>query len=73
MSDVHVLPIGDLVDHDDRPDCWCQPELTAVCPECEDEDQPGDCWRCGGRGLVPAESSPGAPRVVIHNAVDGRE
>lgn len=73
MSDVHVMPVGDLIDHDERRDCRCQPEFAAVRPECEDEDEPGDCWRCGGRGLAPVDPPPDAPLVVIHNAVDGRE
>lgn len=23
--DLHVVPLNDLRDHDDRPDCWCAP------------------------------------------------
>jgi len=26
--DVHVLPINDLSEHDERPDCWCGPTRT---------------------------------------------
>jgi hypothetical protein len=25
MSDVHVLPIGDLQAHQETRDCWCKP------------------------------------------------
>lgn len=32
MSDhIHVIPRGDLRDHDQSPECWCRP----------DEDEPG--------------------------------
>jgi hypothetical protein len=37
--------------------CWCHPEVLQPCPECPvDPDNVkanADCWRCGGRGLVP--------------------
>ncbi len=23
--DLHVVPLNDLREHDDRPDCWCAP------------------------------------------------
>lgn len=29
----HVVPLGDLKEHEDSPDCWCEPVLA---PEAED-------------------------------------
>lgn len=33
---LHVVPLNDLRDHDDKPECWCQPV------ECFDGD--GCIW-----------------------------
>jgi hypothetical protein len=71
-TDLHVLPAGDLVDHDERRDCFCWPEVVAVCPECGERDDPTGCWRCDERGVLPREDAPEAPVMVIHNALDGR-
>ena len=66
-GDIHVLPINDLVDHDERRDCWCGPKLESVCPErCE-----GGCWRCDG-GIIPVAVECLEAIVVVHNAADGR-
>ena len=35
MSDVHVLPIDDLLTHAETRDCWCQ-------PRCERDDEADD-------------------------------
>ena len=45
--------------------CWCDPELLQICPECEDEDNYADCWKCGGRGLVKRYDD-AEPCVVAH-------
>jgi hypothetical protein len=29
-GDVHILPIRDLRDHDERRTCWCDPTVMAV-------------------------------------------
>lgn len=31
-SDLHVIPINDLRDHDETPECWCRPR--------RDDDEP---------------------------------
>jgi hypothetical protein len=68
MSDVHVLPVGDLVDHDELRSCWCGPRLQGLCPEgCKE-----GCWRCE-EGLVDVDTGHMADVVVVHNAADGRE
>lgn len=28
MSDLHVLPIGDLREHEESRECWCAPTCT---------------------------------------------
>jgi hypothetical protein len=65
--DLHVVPVNDLVDHECTRDCWCKPELLAVCEECDGEE----CWKCNN-GLVPLEDLE-ENCVVVHNAADGRE
>lgn len=32
-KDVHVLPIGDLREHEESRDCWCEPVLKPVVDE----------------------------------------
>ncbi len=27
--DVHVIPIGDIYEHQESRECWCQPKVTA--------------------------------------------
>jgi hypothetical protein len=27
---MHILPIGDLREHDETRDCWCRPKLQCV-------------------------------------------
>ena len=27
-SDIHVLPVGDLREHEETRDCWCKPTKT---------------------------------------------
>lgn len=67
MNDIHVLPVSDLVDHDEERTCWCGPRLDLPCDECED-----GCWKCDGGGNAVDADHP-AVLVVIHNAADGRE
>lgn len=62
------------MEHDtDNEDCWCGPDLLQPCPECPVE--PGnvrarpDCWRCGGKGLVPAFDT-ALPLVIVHNSTE---
>lgn len=31
--DIHVLPVKDLVPHDEHRDCWCSPRLLTVTHE----------------------------------------
>lgn len=69
MSDIHVLPACDLVDHDEVRDCWCGPRVEQACPEC-DGDEAG-CWRCH-EGFTDLHA-PEMEALVIHNAADGRE
>lgn len=70
-SDIHTLPIGDLVDHDETRTCWCGPSVVRDCPDC-DEVAAG-CWLCEGEGVIPADPETDAPCHVRHNAADGRE
>jgi hypothetical protein len=56
--------------HDtDNPDCWCNPDLFTICPECGPDIY--DCWRCNHpyRGLVPATYPMDAdePLIIAHN------
>lgn len=67
MPDIHTLPINDLVDHDESRDCWCQPTVKRLCPECDGDG----CWMCGD-GVLPG-ASPTEDALVVHNAADGRE
>lgn len=67
-KDIHTMPVEDLVDHDERRDCWCQPRLRTNCPE----DCLTGCWRCEN-GLVPANPDDDLPIIVGHRAADGRE
>lgn len=69
-GDVHTIPVRDLVDHDERRDCWCGPKLLHPCAECDDVGE--DCWRCEGEGVVPAEAESCGIIMVIHHATDGR-
>lgn len=34
MSDLHVLPLGDLREHDEMRECWCRPDVTQE-PDCD--------------------------------------
>jgi len=45
------------LEHDtDDEQCWCNPEVLQLCPECakvnDDASANEDCWKCAGRGLV---------------------
>jgi hypothetical protein len=63
MSDIHVLPINDLREHEETRGCWCHPrfeiEHDLGCPTIE-ADGYGICW-CQRAG------------VIVHNSADGRE
>ena len=79
MADYHVLPVRDLVDHDEGRDCWCAPRLERPCPNCTDGDvvlaghTTASCWvdECVA-GYVPAAVGYIGAVLVIHNAADGR-
>lgn len=32
MSDVHVMPVNDLREHQESPECWCKPTPDDVEP-----------------------------------------
>lgn len=74
MSDQHVLPLGDLVDHDETRTCWCGPKVEVPCDACEGVVlETVVCWKCGDQRWVPALSGDARPAVVVHNAADGRK
>lgn len=29
-GDQHVIPLDDLLDHQETPDCWCDPKVEVV-------------------------------------------
>lgn len=70
-GDVHTLPVSDLVDHDERRNCWCQPKLLRACPECV-EIEARECWNCYGEGVLLANIDDAIGIMVVHNAADGR-
>lgn len=88
-DDVHVTPLGDLVDHDCRRDCWCQPRVEVACPECEPFAidvviqqtretgtlirEPRDDCWRCGGAGWVTAGQDEGPAVVVHNAADGRE
>ena len=72
-ADRHVLPLGDLVEHDESRECWCGPRLERRCPECADRPLSArGCWRCKA-GWIKATAEDDATVLVIHNAADGRK
>lgn len=66
-NDVHVLPIGDLVDHDETRTCWCAPRVEKLCGDCDG----AGCWKC--ENGYTTECGEDDVATVIHNAADGRE
>lgn len=58
-------------------ECWCNPVVLKVCPECEDEwDGDGFCWKCGGEGLVVCEEYEQEEQnglVFVHRTTDGAQ
>lgn len=51
-------------EHDeDGRNCWCGPEVVKDCSQCHEDKNPG-CWKCGGRGLVPADDSDAAVMII---------
>ena len=71
MGDFHVLPVGDLREHEETRTCWCKPDVMIEahdvgCPFIADDESDmvladyGECV-CD------------APAVVTHNSLDGRE
>ena len=69
---IHVYPVN-KGHNTESPQCWCGPEMLKLCPECADEKRwlgsPPDCWRCGGRGIVPV-NAPGEVQIVSHRDVE---
>lgn len=60
-----------MLEHEEREDCacWCNPEVSQVCPECEESEvAPPDCWRCAGRGVVEPYDDD-LPCIVVHRDV----
>lgn len=56
-------------------DCWCEPTITILCSQCEDDQS--DCWKCGGEGWVKVEAfeaeQSGHSAVIIHNDIAAAE
>lgn len=50
MRTTHIYPAAEP--HIESEHCRCKPEMMEHCWECETGDK--ECWKCGGRGLVPA-------------------
>lgn len=56
--------------HTDSADCWCQPDLRQICPECEAADNVrASCWRCkadplGAGWVAPYDDE--RTTVIIH-------
>ena len=50
-------------------DCWCNPDVHQLCPECDGERHIFDaiCWKCDGEGWVP-EYDDNQPSVIVHTA-----
>lgn len=71
MNDHHrIVPQREHVLDAAPSACWCEPENLVVCPVCAGDDPLAtqhfgridevapcdpDCWKCGGRGLVPCD------------------
>ena len=69
-KDWKVIPIGDLVDHDeDGRVCWCQPEYLRICKDCAGSG----CWKCDDSGYVETTVTYKGPVIVLHDAADGRD
>jgi hypothetical protein len=69
-SDVgpHVS-LSDEVAHDTESlDCWCNPTLNRLCPECG--SIPEGCWRCVGGLIVLTRAEAGLidePLLIVHH------
>ena len=57
---LHVVPVGDVVEHDTSPDCICGPTLDTVRPA---GTRSCDC------GCVPEQVG----MTWVHHSLDGRE
>lgn len=64
MTDLYI-------EHDtDSRDCWCNPALYALCPECGGSEE--GCWRCesGHNGLVVTAGPEGDETlIIVHNDI----
>ncbi len=40
-DDIHVTPVNDVADHDERRNCWCKPVFEAAGDVTVSEDYPG--------------------------------
>lgn len=70
-GDRHIIPVNDLVDHEDKKrECWCQPRLVIPC---QYHDTDSTCWKCKPDGLIDVTKDFHLPILVIHDAADGRE
>jgi hypothetical protein len=75
-DDIHILPVGDIREHTERRDCWCEPEIKWACDACyiddvlwpdgsiAGHDHADTCSVCNGSGWVSVRTS--AHCVVIH-------
>ena len=54
-------------DHVESMNCWCAPELRALCPLCVTTDPDANCYRCEGSGLIDGSiMDPERVALVIH-------
>jgi hypothetical protein len=69
VSAAGVYPV-----HLERTDCWCEPTVCVVCPECRGAPASAPvCWRCAGVGLVLAPPEITTNRIIIHRDIPARE
>lgn len=68
MSDIHVLPIGDLREHEETRDCWCHPRVEGPPEENTNNATEGSFTDVEGQIDGSMEDV-----VVVHNSLDGRE
>lgn len=73
-SALEVPPAVPIISHLESIDCWCRPDVFALCPECGDLPfRDLLCWRCAGRGMIPFDGWAEGPLHIVHHAmVPGR-
>lgn len=58
----------------DDPSCFCRPRAFICCPQ--DCETGSNCFKCGGKGMVPADSefvTEDIPLIYIHHDEDSPE